>query len=237
MGFVPRFHFWQNREEKSLCRYSRKKKRLSRLWKQEAKKSKNWPFSKGVTPWFWSKNGIFFHLFIFGKIGKKKVSGHILGRKHAFLDYNNKKEKTSKNWPFSTGVSPWFWSKNEIFFHLFIFGKIGKKKDFSDILERKNSFLDYKNKKQNKTKKKKKGKRKNGLFPHGLVHGFGPQVGFVPRFHFWQNTQEKSLWRYFRKKKGLYSLQKQGVKKSQNCLFKKAFGHGFGPKMGFFSTL
>ena len=59
-------------------------------------------------------------------------------------------------------------------------------------------------------------------------------MGFVPRFHFWQNTQEKSLWRYFRKKKGLYSLQKQGVKKSKNCLFKKAFGHGFGPKMGFF---
>ena len=38
------------------------------------------------------------------------------------------------------------------FFHLFIFGKIGKKKVFSDILERKNSFLDYKNKKQKKEK-------------------------------------------------------------------------------------
>ena len=32
--------------------------------------------------------------FYFGKIGKKIVSGHILGRKQAFLDYNNKKEKT-----------------------------------------------------------------------------------------------------------------------------------------------
>ena len=57
---------------------------------------------------------------------------------------------------------------------------------------------------------------------------------FFPPFYFWQNRQEKSLCRYFRKKKGLYSLQKQGVKKSKNCLFKKAFGHGFGPKMGFF---
>ena len=55
----PPFYFWQNREEKSLWPYSRKEKR-------------------------------------------------------PFLDYNNKKEKTSKNWPFSTGVSPWFWSKNGI---------------------------------------------------------------------------------------------------------------------------
>ena len=27
------------------------------------KKSKNWDFSKGVNPWFWFKNGLFFHLF------------------------------------------------------------------------------------------------------------------------------------------------------------------------------
>ena len=60
MEYFPPFHFWQNRQEKSLLRYSRKKKRRSRLKKQEAKKkSKNWPFPKGFCPWFWSKNGIF----------------------------------------------------------------------------------------------------------------------------------------------------------------------------------
>ena len=95
--------------------------------------------------------------------------------------------------------------------------------------KKKNSFLDY------KKKSKKKKKRKIGLIPHGLVHGFGPQVGFVPRFHFWQNRQEKSLWRYFRKKKGLTRLQKQGVKKNRKIgLFKKGFVNGFGQKMGFF---
>ena len=73
-------------------------------------------------------------------------------------------------------------------------------------------------------------------FPKGLVHGFGPQMGFVPRFHFWQNRQEKSLWRYFRKKKGLSRLQKQGVKKKNRkiSLFKKGLVRGFGQKMGFF---
>ena len=45
MGFFPRFHRWQNREGKSLCRYSRKKKRLSRLYNQGVKKKEeNWPF-------------------------------------------------------------------------------------------------------------------------------------------------------------------------------------------------
>ena len=46
-------------------------------------------------------------------------------------------------------------------FHVFIFGKIGKKKVSVDILERKNAFLDYKNKKQKN--------RKIGLFPKVLV--------------------------------------------------------------------
>ena len=41
------------------------------------------------------------------------------------------------------------------FLHLFIFGKIGKKQVFGDILERKNAFLDYKNRKQKKKKIKK----------------------------------------------------------------------------------
>ena len=60
-------------------------------------------------------------------------------------------------------------------------------------------------------------------------------MGFVPRFHFWQNRQEKSLWGYFRKKKGHYSLQKQGVKKNRKiAVLKKGFVHGFGQKMGFF---
>ena len=35
----------------------------------------------------------------------------ILQREKAFLDYKNKKFKKLKNWDFSNGVSPWFWSK------------------------------------------------------------------------------------------------------------------------------
>ena len=83
-------------------------------------------------------------------------------------------------------------------FHLFIFGKVGKKNVFGDILERKNAFLDYKNKKQKN--------RKIALFPKGSVHSLGQQMGFFPSFYFWQKRQVKSLWQYSRKKKRLSRL-------------------------------
>ena len=86
--------------------------------------------------------------------------------------------------PFSKGLVHGFSQKWD-FLHLFIFGKIGKKQVFGDILERKNAFLDYKN------KKPKKNIQKIGPFPQWLVHGFGPKMGFFPRFYVWQNRQEK----------------------------------------------
>ena len=89
------------------------------------------------------------HFFILGKVGKKKVFGDILERKNAFLDYKNKKQKNQKFPFFQRGQSIVLVNKWDLF-HLFIFGKKGKKKVFGDILERKNAFLDYKNKKQKK---------------------------------------------------------------------------------------
>ena len=83
------------------------------------KKSKNWHFSKGVNPWFRSKNGHFSKLFFLGNIGQEKVFHDILEQKKAFLGYKNKKFKKSKNWHFSKGVNPWFWSKNGHFSNFF----------------------------------------------------------------------------------------------------------------------
>ena len=54
----------------------------------------------------------FFRLFFFqGNIGQENVFYDILERKNAFLGYENKKNEKSKNWDFSEGVNPWFWSK------------------------------------------------------------------------------------------------------------------------------
>ena len=55
-------------------------------------------------------------LFILGEIGQENVFHDTLERKNAFVDDNNKKLRKSKNWDFSKGVSPSFWSKSVYFF-------------------------------------------------------------------------------------------------------------------------
>ena len=83
------------------------------------KESKNGHFSKPVNPLFWSKNGHFLKFFVLGNIGQQNVFYDILEQKIAFLGYKNKKFKKSKNWHFSKGVNPWFWSKNGHFSKFF----------------------------------------------------------------------------------------------------------------------
>ena len=53
------FDFRENKPEKCVLRNSRRKKCLSRLKNKKFIKSKNWDFSKGVSPWFRSKIGNF----------------------------------------------------------------------------------------------------------------------------------------------------------------------------------
>ena len=122
------------------------------LKNKKFKKSKNWHFSKGVSQWFWSKNDHFSHLLFVNNIGKENVFYDILEPKNAILGYKNKKFNKSKNWHFSKGVNPWFWSKNGHFSNLIFLGNIGKENVFYDIVERKNAFLGYKNKEFKKSK-------------------------------------------------------------------------------------
>ena len=57
------------------------------------------------------KNWQFFYLFNIGKIGQEILFENIVARQKIFPDYKKKRLKKWKNWDFSTGVSPWFWSK------------------------------------------------------------------------------------------------------------------------------
>ena len=86
---------------------------------RKLKKSKNGHYSKGVSPWFWSKSGNFSNCFLLGNIGQENVFCYILKRKNNFPGYKNRKLKTSKNGHFSKGVSPWFWSKIRHFSNFF----------------------------------------------------------------------------------------------------------------------
>ena len=107
-------------------------------------------FPKGLTDGFGPKMEIF-QIFFFGNTSQEKVFYDILDQKHAFLAYKNKKFKKWKNWHFPKGVNPWFWSKNCDFSNFF-FCNIRQENVFYDILERKNAFLGYKNKKFKKSK-------------------------------------------------------------------------------------
>ena len=63
----PDIYFKENRPEKCVLRYSKRKKRLSRLYKQEVEKVEKLDFSKGVSPWLWSKIGNFSTFLFLGK--------------------------------------------------------------------------------------------------------------------------------------------------------------------------
>ena len=105
-----------------------------------------------------------FQLFFLGNIDQEDVFYDILERKNAFLDYKLKKFKKSKNWHFSKGVDPWFWSKNGFFSNFFFLGNIDQEHVFYDILERKNAFLGNKNKIFKKSKNKHFSKGVNPWF-------------------------------------------------------------------------
>ena len=62
--------------------------------------------------------------FFLGNLGQENVFYDILKKKNAFLGYKNKKFKNSKNWHFTKGVNPLFWSKKWPFFQPFFFQAI-----------------------------------------------------------------------------------------------------------------
>ena len=131
----------------------------------------------------------FFQIFFLGNIGQKNVFYDILQRKNAFLGYKNKKFKKSKNWHFSKGVNPWFWSKNGRFSNFSFLGNIGKENVFYNILHRKNAFFAY------KTKSSKS--RKTEIFPKGLTNSFSPKLAIFPSFFFRQYRPGKCLFTIF----------------------------------------
>ena len=80
-----------------------------------SKKSKNWHFSKGVNPWFSSKNGHFSKFFFLGNISHENVFYDILEQKNAILRYKNKKFKNWKIDIFPKGLTHGFGPKMAIF--------------------------------------------------------------------------------------------------------------------------
>ena len=128
----------------------------------------------------------FFRPFFLSNLERENVFYHILERKNCFLRYKNKKFKKSKNWHFSQRVNPWFWSKNGNFFNFSFSSYFGHENVFCDILERKNAFLGYKNKKYKKSKK--------CHFSKGLNPWFWPKNGHFSNFFFSNNLGQEYVF-------------------------------------------
>ena len=117
-----------------------------------------------------------FQFFFLGNFSQESVFYDILEQKNVFQGYKNKKFQKSKNWHSSKKVNARFWSKNGHFSNFFFLSNIGQENVFYDILQRKNAFLGFQNKKFKKSK--------NWHFLKGLTDGFGPKMAIFPTFFF-----------------------------------------------------
>ena len=203
MALVQKWPFVQlsflgNISQKSVFYHILEQKRAFLGYKNKKfKNSKNWHFSKGVNPWFWKKNGHFSNIFFLGNIDQENVSYNILQRKNTFPGYKKKTFKKLKNWHFSKGVNPWFWSKNH-HFSTFLLRQYRPGKcplRYSRTKKR----LSRPNTRSSKSKK-------IDVFPKGLTHAFGPKVAIFANFFFRQYRPGKCLLRYSRTKKRLSRL-------------------------------
>ena len=153
--FFQLFFFRQYRPVKCVLRYSKTKKNTFYVIKTRSSKSrKNEFFSKGVIPWFWSKNGHFSNFLFLGNIGQENVFYDILEQKNR-LSTSSKQEvqKVEKMSFFSKGLTHGFGPKKAIFPNFFFLGNIGQENVFHDILERKKAFLGYKKRELQKVEK------------------------------------------------------------------------------------
>ena len=145
--------FWGSIGQKSVFYDTIKRKNayLGCKKKKVRKSRKIDVFYKGLTHGFGPKMAII-PTFFFGYIGQKNVFYDILELKNAFLRYKNRKFKKAKKWHFSKGVNVSISPKNGHFSNFFFSANISQKNVFYDILERKNAFLRYKNRKFKKSK-------------------------------------------------------------------------------------
>ena len=176
MTIIPNCFFWQYRQGKCLVRYSRTKKAYLGYKNQKFKTSKNGHFSKGVNPWFWSKNSHFFNFF-FQAIQARKMSFMIFqNEKMPFQAIKTRSSKSRKIDTFPRGLTHGFCPKMAIFPTLFLYA----------IQTRKISSMIFQNEKTPfqviKTRSSKS--RKIHIFRKWLTSGFGPRMAIFPTFFF-----------------------------------------------------
>ena len=153
----------------------------------------------------------------------------MLERKNAFLGYEKKEVQKVEKLTFSQRAKPMVFVQKWPCFEFFLLGNIGQENVFYDILEQKNAFRGYKNKKFKKSK--------NWHFLKGVNPWFWSKNGHFATFFFRQYRPGKWLLRNSRTKKRLSRLEKQEVQKVEKWpFFQRGLTHPFFPKMTVFPT-
>ena len=88
------------------------------------------------------KNG-FFSLFVFGQKRTRNKVYDVLDRKETFYDYKNNNFLTIQKWHFFKGVNPCF--DRIMQFCFLCFGPKELEIRFNDVLDKKETFFEYKN--------------------------------------------------------------------------------------------
>ena len=129
-----------------------RKNRFLRYKNKKLKKSKKWDFSKGVSPGFWPKLAIF-PIFYFKEYRPGKCILRYSRTKKPLSKISKQAVEKVEKVRFFRKRYSMILAKNRPFLPLFVLGNIGQENVFYDILEPKNRFLRYNNKKLKKSKK------------------------------------------------------------------------------------
>ena len=115
-------------------------------------------------------------------------------------------------------------SKNGHFFKFFFLGNKGQENVFYDIVERKNAFLGYKNKKFKKSK--------NSHFSTGVNLWFWSKNGHFSYFLFLAiKARLMSFTIFYNEKTSFQAIKSRSPKSRKIDIFPKGLTHGFGQKM------
>ena len=113
------------------------------------------------------------------------------------------------------------------FFQVFFFGNVGQENVFCDILERKNAFLDYKNKKFKQSQ--------NWHFSKGVNPCFQSKNGHFSNFYFLGNIgQENVFYNNLERKDVFLAYNNKKLEKSKKWHFSKGVNLWFSFKNGNF---
>ena len=166
---------------------------------QKFKQSKNCLFSKGVTHGFGPTMAVFPTSFFQAKQATKMSFTISQKEKTPFKAMKTRSSKSRRIAFFSKGLTHGFGPKMAIFSTTFFLGNICQENVLYDILDGKNAFLGYKNKKYKKSK--------NYHYSKGVDPWFWCKNGHFFNFFILGITgQKKCLLRYFRTRKRLSSL-------------------------------